>query len=150
MPKTSPKGMGINKMNETKELVRKENVATNGKDKKLVDRKQPGQPKPEEKTDVVVKTEVVEQKVELTIEDKIQKLDDLNNLVEKRNRLKESANKLKSFDLKREAHSTEITLTDESGNRFKTSNTKAVESFIRMTEQVIFEELTSVESKIQF
>jgi hypothetical protein len=64
--------------------------------------------------------------------------------------LKESLNKLNSFDLKREDHSTSIELADFSGNRFRTSNTVAVEAFIESTKAVIQKELDSVENKIQF
>ncbi len=142
-------------MNTTKELVKKSKENSgNGKQKaavKKVDRKE------EKKPLLKIEAAVIEKKPEptpevkvLSIDEKLQKLDDLNDLVEKRYRLKESSNKLNSFDLKRESHSTGITLTDGSGNRFQTTNTKAVETFIEMTKQAIQLELDKVEEKIQF
>ncbi len=123
----------------------------NGKDqKKPVDRKLVSR-KDESKPGFKIEPAVVKAEPKpLTMDEKLQKLTDLNDLVEKRARLTVSKSKLNSFDLKKEDHSTSITLRDQSGNMFVTSNTAAVNAFISSTRQVIKDELDNVENKIQF
>ena len=146
----SPQGRGIKTMNKNDKTVAELNAKTkeekgNGKDQKKVDRK------PESKKDERKVIQKIEPEVKpLSIEERLNRLNDLNDLVSKRNRLKESSTKLNSFDLKRENHSTEIMLTDEAGNRFQTSNTRAVDAFIQSTKETIEIELLKVEALIQF
>jgi len=137
-------GQGQKTMTQTvKELSKAKDSKING-NAKVQDTKKPVERKrsPENKLTV--------QPNALTIDEKLNKLNDLNDLVAKRNRLKGSQDKLKSFNLKKEDHSTSIELSDHDGNRFSTSNTAAVESFIRSTNEVIQKELDAVEAKIQF
>jgi hypothetical protein len=129
----------------TKELSAKAGQKSNGK----TDSKDCKPASSNAKPALQIEPEKLEPKT-LSIEEKLQKLEDLNDLVEKRNRLKASLSKMNSFNLKREDHSTYISLQDNSGNRFQTSNTKAVESFIELTRDAIQRELDMVENKIQF
>lgn len=141
-------------MNNTVKDLSKETKKSsgNGKEqKKPVDRKPVSGKDEAKKPGFKIEPEVVKLEPKpLTMDEKLQKLTDLNDLVEKRGRLTVSKSKLNSFDLKKEDHSTSITLRDQSGNMFVTSNTAAVNAFISSTRQVIQDELDNVENKIQF
>jgi hypothetical protein len=58
--------------------------------------------------------------------------------------------KLASFNLKREEHTTRITIQDQEGNQFLTSQSDAIEKIINVLKNSIDAGLASTESKIQF
>ena len=141
-------------MNTATKTAAKKEIKPNGRNNqtaqvnKKIDR-EPGKSTPVEETKPVEKkTPVIPIVPELTVEQKIQKVS--NDLIEKRNKLLDAGNKLESFDLKRENHSTNIELSDGNGNLFSTYNPDAVKTFIAATKAQIASELASVEEKIQF
>lgn len=89
-------------------------------------------------------------KPELTIDDKIQKVQDLNDLIAKRNRFLGAQRKLNSFNLKREDTTTAITIADQEGNQFVTSHTDAIEKILKVLSDSISAGLAETEAKIQF
>ena len=134
----------------TTEKVAKKEVKPNGRNNqsatvnKKVDRKA--------EKELPAKKEVPVRKIaqELTVDQKIQKVSDLTDLIEKRSRLLDAQTKLNSFDLKREDSSTNIELADGRGNLFSTYNPSAIKGFISATQTQIAMELEVVEEKIQF
>jgi hypothetical protein len=58
--------------------------------------------------------------------------------------------KLSPFNLKREEHTTRITIQDQEGNQFLTSQSDAIEKIINVLKNSIDDGLASTESKIQF
>lgn len=86
----------------------------------------------------------------LSIDQKIQKVQDLNDLIAKRNRFLEAKTKLNSFNLKREETSTRITVQDNAGNQFLTSQSEAIEKILGVLKESINKGLAETESKIQF
>jgi hypothetical protein len=98
----------------------------------------------------VVKPETKAPARELTVDEKIQRVNDLNDLIAKRTRFLESRSKLNSFNLKREDATTKITLTDQEGNSFVTSHTDAIGQVLEILKRSIEKGLTETVSKIQF
>ena len=138
-------------MSETAtEKVAKKEVKPNGRNNqsatvnKKVDRKA--------EKELPAEKEVPVRKIapELTVDQKIQKVSDLTDLIEKRSRLLDAQTKLNSFDLKREDSSTNIELADGQGNLFSTYNPSAIKGFISATQTQIAQELEAVEDKIRF
>jgi hypothetical protein len=58
--------------------------------------------------------------------------------------------KLSSFNLKREEHTTRITIQDQEGNQFLTSQSDPIEKIINVLKNSIYDGLASTELKIQF
>jgi hypothetical protein len=88
--------------------------------------------------------------IQLSIDEKIQKVSDLNDLIAKRNRFLESKSKLNSFNLKREDSTTKISISDLDGNSFITSQSDAIDKILSTLKNTIDEALAEVEAKIQF
>lgn len=88
---------------------------------------------------------------ELSLEDRISRVEDLSMLIEKLRKLQESFRGLQTFKIGTDGMSTQIILRDvTSGREFKTSNTPVVARVldeIRMTLQV---KIAEVESQIRF
>jgi hypothetical protein len=57
---------------------------------------------------------------------------------------------LASFNLKLEKHTTRITIQDQEGNKFLTSQSDVIEKIINVLKNSIDDGLASTESKIQF
>lgn len=93
---------------------------------------------------------VIIDKPTLNIDEKIQKVSDLNDLITKRNRFLESKLKLNSFNLKREDTTTRLNLVDNEGNQFVTSHTGAIAKVLELLNQSIENGLSETEAKIQF
>ena len=87
---------------------------------------------------------------DLSIEQKIQKVADLNDLISKRNRFLDAKLKLNSFNLKREESTTRITISDSENNTFMTSHTDAIEKILSVLNASIEKGLADVEAKITF
>ncbi len=87
---------------------------------------------------------------QLTIDQKIQKVSDLNALIAKRNRFLDAGTKLNSFNLKREDSITRITIQDQEGNQFVTSQTDAIEKILAVLSDSISKGLNETEAKIEF
>ena len=138
-------------MNEVKEVSKIGKNGSRNRDFAKLDRKpakeNPVAPEVKSEPIVEVKPEV---KTELNIDQKIQKVQDLTDLIGKRNRFLEAKTKLNSFNLKREEQTTKITIQDLEGNQFMTSQSNAIEKIIEVLKDSIESGLAATESKIQF
>ncbi len=83
------------------------------------------------------------------IEDRIYKVQVLTDLVDRREKLKESLKKLTSFKLSTDGRSDKLTITD-SKNEFFTSNTVAIKDVIETLKTSLQKKLDEVEAQIIF
>ncbi len=96
--------------------------------------------------------EVVQPKAPiLTLEQKIQKVEDLNMLIEKYQKLSEARRNLQSFRLGTDGMSTQVRLTDAStGQDFKTSHSAVVAVVMADMMRILEEKICEVERLIEF
>ncbi len=87
---------------------------------------------------------------DLTLEERIRKVQDLTDLIEKRNRFLDAKLKLNSFNLKREETTTKVTISDQQGNQFMTSHTEAIGKILEVLKESIGKGMAETEAKIQF
>ena len=87
---------------------------------------------------------------ELTLEQKIEKVENLSILIEKREILEESRKKLNAFVVGSPQFGESIKLTDESGNTFNTSNTEVFTKVITTIKETLIEKIKEIETEIQF
>jgi hypothetical protein len=102
-----------------------------------------------------VKTEAKPEPVEvpkpvLTLEQKIEKIENLKTLIEKRERLEASRKKLTSFVVGTNNFSENIVLTDENGNTFKTSNSEVFAKVVQTINNVLIGKISEIEQGIEF
>lgn len=129
---------------------------------KVVKPEQPkpnGQEKPEVKAVETVENpvKVVEPvqpveppKPQLTLDQKIEKIENLKTLIEKRERLEASRKKLTSFVVGANQFSENIILTDENGNTFKTSNTEVFTKVVDTINSTLVSKISEIEKQIEF
>ena len=87
----------------------------------------------------------------LSLEQKIQKVADLNMLIEKYQKLAEARRNLQSFKLGTDGMSTTVILRDtSSGNDFKTSHSSVVAVVIADMQRILKEKICEVERLIEF
>lgn len=112
-----------------------------------------GKTKPEETKNPPIPVDFTEQQETapeaLPIEDRILKVQILGDLVEKREKLKESLKKLNSINAASESRDLRITIEDDR-NEWETYNTDAVRACITAMRQTIETKLQEVESQIKF
>ena len=90
------------------------------------------------------------QKPILTLEQKIEKVENLKTLIEKRERLEASRKKLTSFVVGANQFSENIVLTDENGNTFKTSNSEVFAKVVHTINTVLVTKIIEIEQQIEF
>ena len=110
--------------------------------------------------DKIVKTEkpIIETPVKevlkpapvLSLEQKIEKVENLTILIEKREVLEESRKKLNAFVIGSPQFGENIKLTDENGNVFQTSNTEVFTKVIEVIKSTLIEKIAEIETEIQF
>ncbi|MDD2636999.1 MAG: hypothetical protein PHW82_16015 [Bacteroidales bacterium] len=111
------------------------------------------QEKPEVKTvEPIVKAvePVVIAKPQLSLEQKIEKIENLKTLIEKREKLEASRKKLTSFVVGTNQFNENIVLTDENGNNFKTSNTEVFTKVVETINNTLISKITEIEEQIEF
>ena len=81
----------------------------------------------------------------LTLEQKIEKIENLKTLIEKREKLEASRKKLTSFVVGANQFSECIVLTDENGNTFKTSNTEVFTKVVDTINNTLVSKITDIE-----
>jgi len=86
----------------------------------------------------------------LTLEQKIEKVETLKNLIEKRERLEASRKKLTAFVVGANQFSENIVLTDENGNTFKTSNTEVFAKVVDTIQNTLVSKIAEIENQIEF
>jgi len=87
---------------------------------------------------------------ELTLEQKIEKVENLKILIEKREILEDSRKKLNSFVVGSPQFGESIKLTDEHGNTFNTSNTEVFTKVIATIKDTLIDKIAEIETQIKF
>ena len=98
----------------------------------------------------VVKSETEPEPRRLTLDEKIQRVEDLTMLIEKWRTLSESRRKLQTFNIGADSMSSTIMLRDAAGNEFKTSNSAVITAVIEEMKRSLDTKLREVESQISF
>lgn len=96
----------------------------------------------------VVKNESEEVR-KLTLDEKIQKVEDLTLMIERWRLLTESRRKLQTFHIGADSLSSVILLRDAAGNEFKTSNSSVITSVIDEMKKTLDLKVREVELQIE-
>lgn len=86
----------------------------------------------------------------LTLEKRIQKVEELNIVIEKWRKLGEAKKNLTGFQLGNDGLSSTITLKDAAGREFKTSHNLVVTTVLDTLQEVLDEKIKEVEQQINF
>jgi hypothetical protein len=100
------------------------------------------------KMSVVREEQVEEAARKLTLEERIQKVEDLSMLIERWKTLNDSRRKLQTFQIEADSLSSVVALRDANGNEFKTSNSAVVTSVIDEMKRTLDIKIRDVESQI--
>jgi hypothetical protein len=95
----------------------------------------------------IVKDEV-EAPRKLTLDERIQRVEDLSLLIERWKTLNDSRRKLQTFQIGADSLSSVISLRDASGNEFKTSNSAVITSVIDEMKRTLDVKVRDVEEQI--
>ena len=99
----------------------------------------------------VVNVPEVEVVPELSLEEKIQKLEDLNILVDRRRKLLDSRRSLQTFKISADGLSNQLVLHDmTSHSEFKTYNAALISRVMEVMRETVEEKLAEVEAQIKF
>jgi hypothetical protein len=97
----------------------------------------------------VVKEEKVEEAArKLTLEERIQRVEDLSMLIDRWKTLNDSRRKLQTFQIGADSLSSVISLRDANGNEFKTSNSAVITSVIDEMKRTLDGKVRDVEELI--
>jgi len=107
-------------------------------------------PKIEEIKKPIIEIPVPAPVPELTLEQKIEKVENLKLLIEKREILEESRKKLNAFVIGSPNFGENIKLTDEEGNTFHTSNTEVFTKVVATIKETLIEKIKEIETEIKF
>jgi hypothetical protein len=129
--KTGPKGMGKNTMTQSA-------VKTNG---------QPTEQKAQ--MEVVKDSPKVENAI-LSLEKRIQKVEELTIVIDKWRKLNEARKNLNGFKLGADGLSSTVVIKDVSGQEFKTSHNIVVETVLKTVKEVLDAKIAEVEEQINF
>ena len=100
-------------------------------------------------TMTVVREEQVDEAArKLTLEERIQIVEDLSMLIERWKTLNDSRRKLQTFQIGADSLSSVVALRDANGNEFKTSNSAVVTSVIDEMKRTLDIKIRDVESQI--
>ncbi len=100
-------------------------------------------------TMTVVKEEKVEEAArKLTLEERIQRVEDLSMLIDRWKTLNDSRRKLQTFQIGADSLSSVISLKDANGNEFKTSNSAVISSVIDEMKRTLDAKVHDVEGLI--
>jgi hypothetical protein len=97
----------------------------------------------------VVKTEKVENSI-LSLEKRIQKVEELNIIIDKWRKLNEAKKNLHGFKLGSDGLSSTVVIKDVSGQEFKTSHNIVVETVLGTVREVLDNKIAEVEKQINF
>ena len=86
----------------------------------------------------------------LTLEQKLEKIDELNRIIAKYQRLQEARKNLNTFKIGSDGLNLTITIKDASGQEFKTSHNIVVETVLSTVKQILNERISDVEKDITF
>jgi hypothetical protein len=100
-------------------------------------------------TMTVVKEEKIEEAArKLTLEERIQRVEDLSMLIDRWKTLNDSRRKLQTFQIGADSLSSVISLRDANGNEFKTSNSAVITSVIDEMKRTLDSKVRDVEELI--
>jgi hypothetical protein len=86
----------------------------------------------------------------LSLEKRIQKIANLNIVIEKWRKLNDAKQNLNQFELGNDGLSATIALRDAAGREFKTSHNIVVTTVLETVQNVLDEKITEVEAQINF
>jgi len=96
-------------------------------------------------------TSVPTQEPELSLEQKIQKVEDLTTLIDKLRKLKETQRNLQTFRLAGDGYSNFLQLRDLNNNQeFKTYNASVIEEVLSVVKHSLAEKIAEIEAQIKF
>ena len=95
----------------------------------------------------VVKNEIEEPR-RLSLDEKIQRVEDLTLMIDRWRTLSESRRKLQTFQIGADSLSSVILLRDAAGNEFKTSNSSVITSVIDEMKRTLEAKVKEVEEQI--
>jgi len=95
----------------------------------------------------IVKNEAEEPR-KLSLDEKIQRVEDLTMLIDRWRTLNESRRKLQTFQIGADSLSSVILLRDAAGNEFKTSNSSVITSVIDEMKRTLDTKVREVEEQI--
>ena len=137
MADTSVKSNGQSKISNAVSNGKSQISGTNGKSELPVNGKpETPAPQPEVK--------------EPSVSEKIQKVNELNILIEKYQKLAEARTNLRNFSLGNDGMSSRIILEDSNGKEFKTSHPLVIQTVVSTLANVVDEKMTQVEKDINF
>ncbi len=94
---------------------------------------------------------LIEPEPELSLEQKIRKVEDLNLLIDKWHKLRESERSLQTFKLAGDGYSNQLIFRDmTSGQEFKTYNSAVISRVIGVIRDTLAEKLAELETQIRF
>jgi len=96
----------------------------------------------------VVKPDAPEEPRRLTLDERIQRVEDLTMLIDRWRTLSESRRKLQTFNIGADSMSSVIMLKDAAGNEFKTSNSAVIASVIDEMKRTLDGKVREIESQI--
>jgi len=97
---------------------------------------------------MTVVKDVVEESRKLTLEERIQRVEDLSMLIDRWKTLNDSRRKLQTFQIGADSLSSVISLRDANGNEFKTSNSAVITSVIDEMKRTLDGKVRDVEELI--
>ena len=98
----------------------------------------------------VKKNEPVQENPILSLEKRIQKVEELSIVIEKWRKLGEAKKNLNGFKLGADGLSSTVIIRDVSGQEFKTSHNIVVETVLATVQGVLDEKIAEVEEQINF
>jgi len=103
------------------------------------------------KNEETVDAVIVQPEPELSLEQKIQKVEDLTMLIDKLRKLKETQRNLQTFRLAGDGYSNFLQLRDLNNNQeFKTYNASVIEEVLSVVKHSLAEKISEIESQIKF
>ena len=108
-----------------------------------------GQPTEQKAKMEVVKETKVENAI-LSLEKRIQKVEELNIVIDKWRKLNEARKNLNGFKLGADGLSSTVIIKDVSGQEFKTSHNIVVETVLKTVKEVLDSKIQEVEDQINF
>ena len=96
----------------------------------------------------VVKSEIKEEPRKLTLDERIQRVEDLTMLIDRWRTLNESRRKLQTFNIGADSMSSVLMLKDAAGNEFKTSNSPVIASVIDEMKRTLDSKVREIENQI--
>ena len=97
---------------------------------------------------LTVVKDVVEEPRKLSLEERIQRVEDLSMLIDRWKTLNDSRRKLQTFQIGADSLSSVISLRDANGNEFKTSNSAVITSVIDEMKRTLDGKVRDVEELI--